>query len=512
MDFSSEADHLGEALGSFHRSTSLRAVYVPYTDADIAALTRQVKTGRSPYEPKVYQKANTWREKKRLLALHTAPYHEAFHYFQALATSYGILAQLVAVCRNSWFLSILLEHQGLPGESLTQYIMKHRREFKNSPLSPEFILCWAAIQGTISVPVSKRKTKWEGKFFQIQEARIGKDMMLPLVSIRLGDRLVPFGAEVLLESWAHSAMRALVSLTFGNDAAKDYSTRMGIGLYPYKVTDLIMEQIGLSSSALENPVFMSAMAALVAYYGLNCGLADLSNPSAAEVKPESVPGYRAAYLAGMLSHRLEKTGSKDMTILFDACDLTFVLDKTMEWFPFLLNSYRAFDRTEAHMSRITQGDWRHAESLNLAPFARFLGSAENTILRTVLDTGVIFDVREWHRDYMYSDLPRPPISLFMQEVEGKPRATFVTMSNKTEEVAVWTNWYIASSIIEQKIRHPTFECPLAFAGRRACPEYEDHTCTTRLASFHLPRAMAKKRCLLAHRIEDLRDLKRIRLS
>ena len=146
--FGDRNDFAREELGSYHPSSYFRAVNIPYTKADIDRIDKQIRTGRPAYRQKDYDEAKTWQEKEHMLEIVTTPYHEAFHYFQSQVTSYCIHEQYARAMRDSHFLNILMENDGLQNMSLTDFVFDNQDKLTDTFLSIQEMIFWGIASGT----------------------------------------------------------------------------------------------------------------------------------------------------------------------------------------------------------------------------------------------------------------------------------------------------------------------------------------------------------------------------
>lgn len=498
LSFYDEENYLREVLGTYHPSTYFRAVYTPYDEADIARIERQIKTGRPAFSRKDYDKASTWKEKERLLLLHTTAYHEAFHYFQSMITSYGIIDQYIRTACDTLLLEILLRNDGLPGMSLVDYVSDHASALKGTALSREIRLISAIMDGSKLYAVNPAVPLRKGSIFRTIQVPVDGNNKLPQVCIELHGTLYPFGAEALIESWTYSAMRAIVALTFGNEAAADYTERMNFPLFPYRVLDFVVQQICRETSVSTDALFMSIMCSVLAYYGLSGGP---FNPNSFSIREGCLPGLRTAYLV----ERLREHGSGSHDAIFDACDHAMMLDEMTGWPSFFTSAYRTHDSVVAYMSKVTGHDQWHLKSINLAPFAWFTAYASTEILSNLLDTGIIFDVREWLREYRDNESLRPLISLFVTNIGGKHVPELRAMPASDDEVGTFMRWYVLGSIIEQRLEASTFVCPLSRGRHSACPNFDMRDCKLQFTSLSdSPKELVQKDCSLIQMLHSLR--------
>jgi hypothetical protein len=415
-----------------------------------------------------------------------------------MISSYGIIDQYFRTTRDTLLLEILLRNDGLPGRSLADYVSVNASAFEGTTLSREMRLISAIMDGSRLYAVDPPVPLGKGSIFKTIKVPVAGNNKLPQVCIELHGTLYPFGAEVLMESWAHSAMRAIVALTFGNKAAVDYEERMNFPIFPYRVLDLVIQQICHETSVETDALFMSIMCSILAYYGLSGGP---FNPKSFYLHEGWLPGLRTAYLA----ERLRKDSSEGPGTIFDACDHAMMLDEITGWPSFITSAYRTHDSVVAFMSEITGHGQGHLKSINLAPFAWFTSHSSTEILSNLLDTGIIFDVREWLREYRDNKSIRPLISLFVKNVGGKQVPELGAMPASDDEVGTFFRWYVLGSVIEQKLEGSTFECPLSRGGYSACPNFDTRDCKVQFTSLSdLPKELVKKECPLIQMLRSLR--------
>lgn len=496
-----ETTFLTTLLGTYNPSIYLRTVYVPYDEKDIANIKRQVKTGEPAYKRDEYKHAPSWKDKERILKIFTTAYHEAFHYFGMLITSYGIFEQYSRTGGLNESLKILFLHNGLPDESIQHYIMQNLSQLHpGHPFSRESLLLSGIRNGDILYPSNKQQMFGSSgifKIIQITEHSIAP----PQICIEVDGQLYPFGAKVLMESWAFSAFKYILARDFGIESAEDYSERLGIPTYPYKILERAVRQILTLDNSLDNNWLIAYVVSIIAYYGLNH---QEYKPPSYPINESFFPGYRAALLIDFLYEKLKGKDNIGPGIIFDVLGYALELDEISGWSPFMVSSYRTWGFINDFMSKITRYTKAHINTINLGAHARFMGHSETAILSCLSDTAIIFDIRTWVYHYANSNLFRPPISLFIKKIGCNEIPEFSSISDDQEEISFWTHYFIVSSIIEQKMRLPTWKCPLVIFGRSSCEDFDVTICDSKWSSLDIPSAFTQKNCLLTCLLEKVK--------
>lgn len=504
MNLTSEKEYLEQALATFNASGYLRSIYHPYTEEDIRKVEEQFKTGKSAYTKEDYVRAKSREEKQKILLGFTVAYHESFHYFQRLITSFGVFDQYIRTLRNSALLDILLQHNGLPGESLSEYVNNNSPIFeKDHILSREWRLLTSLMYGADLLLDDKPIPLFEGSIFKTLPLRVMKEFSLPQICIEVDDCLYPLGAQVLLESWAYSSLRHAVHQAWGDDAASHYAELHDI--FPYKVLEHLLQKLCPDDVVSRKPHLMSYLVSVVAFYGLNH---TAPIPGIITLNKDFLPGYRAATLMERMRDCFRQGRDAEEGLMWSALDCALSLDEDANWTSFIINGYRTYDRICRYLSKLTEHEQWHINTFNYGAHARFMNEAELAILDTLTDTAIIFQIQNWLFAYsIRKTLYRPPLFHCVKIIDNKEVHDLLCMSKEPEEVRFWATYYLIWSIIDQKIESMTWRCPLSEFGHTICKKYDGSICRDEISSFEVLSNVGIQECLLRQIIEQLNSIR-----